>query len=44
MSEDQEQMRKQTISWLETVPRHKKNVKKMQMVFVDGKPKFIPIF
>lgn len=40
---DTEQMKKQTLKWLESVPNNKKNPKKMQMVIMNGKPVFIPV-
>jgi hypothetical protein len=34
--------RRQTEAWCMHVPNEKKNIHKMQMVFVDGFAKFIP--
>jgi hypothetical protein len=44
MASDDEYTRKQTTEWLKTVPPHKKNPRKMQMIFVGGKAVFVPIF
>jgi len=37
-------MQKQTIAWLETLPARKKNPAKFQMMFINGKMVFLPIF
>lgn len=39
---DFEMRRRQTEAWCMHVPNEKKNIHKMQMVFVDGFAKFIP--
>ena len=44
MASDDAHMKKQTTAWLNGVPAHKKNPRKMQMIFVGGKAVFIPIF
>lgn len=36
-------MEQQTLKWLESIPKHKRNLKNMVMVFGEnGIPKFIP--
>lgn len=41
---DFEDMCKQTTAWCMTLPAHRKNVAKMQMVFVGNHVKFVPKF
>ena len=40
--DQQERMRLQTEAWCMSIPNHKKNMSKMQMVIVNGFAKFIP--
>ena len=39
---DTEQVKKQTLMWMNTIPRDKLNKNKMVMVIRNGIPKFIP--
>jgi hypothetical protein len=39
---DSDQVKKQTIKWVNTVPRDKLNKEKMVMVIRDGIPTFVP--
>lgn len=39
---DSYEMKKQTLKWVESVPKEKLNKHKMMMVIKDGIPKFIP--
>lgn len=39
---DTELMKKQTLKWMNTVPRNKLKVSNMVMVICDGIPKFVP--
>jgi hypothetical protein len=42
MSGDYENMKKQTLSWMENYPRNKLKMKNMVMVITDGIPRFVP--
>ena len=42
MSSDAEEMKKQTLLWMENYSRSKLNMKKMVMVITNGIPRFVP--
>lgn len=42
MSGDYENMKKQTLSWMENYPRNKLKMKSMVLVIIDGIPRFVP--
>jgi len=42
MSSDAEEMKKQTLLWMENYSRSKLNMKNMVMVITNGIPRFVP--